>query len=129
MHVRNHRSLGRGLCLLALAALALGTANTELRADEKTRHHALSLVGEPKFGPDFKQFDWVNRDAPKGGTVRNWALGSFDSLNGFSVRGSPATGLGLIYDQLMTSSPDEPSTEYGLIGCPTQMTFHPRHSA
>ena len=35
------------------------------------KHHALSLVGKVKFGPDFKHFDWVNPDAPKGGTVRN----------------------------------------------------------
>ena len=79
------------------------------------KHHALSLVGKVKFGPDFKHFDWVNPDAPKGGTVRNASLGSFDSLNRFSVKGSPADGLPLIYDQLMVASLDEPSTEYGLI--------------
>ena len=109
------RRIGKFLGLLALGALAFGSAGAQVHAQENKRHHALSLMEAPKFGPDFKHFDWVNPDAPKGGTVRQWAPGSFDSLNGFSVRGSPATGLGLIYDQLMTSSPDEPSTEYGLI--------------
>ena len=79
------------------------------------RLNALSLVDAPKFGPDFKQFDWVNPDAPKGGTVRQWEEGSFDSLNPFSIQGDSALGIGLIYDTLMVESPDEPSTEYGLV--------------
>ena len=84
-------------------------------AATQTRHHALSLVGEPTYGPDFKHFDWVNPDAPKGGTLRGFAEGSFDSLNPFSVKGDPAGNLGLVYDSLMASSPDEASAEYGLI--------------
>ncbi len=79
------------------------------------RHHALSLVGEPKYGPDFKHFDWVNPDAPKGGRIRGYVPGSFDSLNPFTVKGDPASSLALIYDSLLTSSPDEPSVEYGQI--------------
>ena len=79
------------------------------------RHHALSLIGEPKFKAGFDHFDWVNPEAPKGGTLRGFAEGSFDSLNAFSVKGDAAGGLGLIYDSLMTGSPDEPSTEYCLI--------------
>ncbi len=81
----------------------------------QTRHHALSLIGEPKYGPDFKHFDWVNPDAPKGGTLRMSAEGSFDSLNPFSVKGDPAGGMQLVYASLMASSPDESSAEYGLI--------------
>ena len=80
-----------------------------------TRHHALSLVGEPKYPAGFDHFDWVNPDAPKGGTLRGFAEGSFDSLNPFSVKGDPAGNLGLVYDSLLTTSPDEPSAEYGLI--------------
>jgi len=112
---RVNGSIGRGLLALAAAAMALSTGVGSLSAGSETRHHALSLVGEPAYGPDFKHFDWVNPDAPKGGTVRQWAMGSFDSLNPFSVQGSTAAGVGLIYDTLMTSSPDEPSTEYGLV--------------
>ena len=85
------------------------------QAPSQERHHALSLVGEPKYGPDFKHFDWVNPDAPKGGTLRGFAEGSFDSLNAFSVQGVPAIGIGLIYDSLLATSPDEPSTEYAQV--------------
>ena len=78
-------------------------------------HHAISLVGEPHFPADYKNFDWVNPNAPKGGTLRQFADGSFDTLNPFSDKGVKAAGLGLIFDGLFTSSPDEPSTQYGLI--------------
>lgn len=79
------------------------------------KRHALSLVGKPKFGPDFEHFDWVNPNAPKGGRVRQWGYGSFDSLNPFTVKGSSPLGLGNIHSSLMTSSADEPSTVYGEI--------------
>lgn len=96
---------------VGLACLSGATA----RADDQ-RHHAMSLLGAPKFGPDFKNFDWANPAAPKGGVVRLWAMGAFDSLNPFTIKGNPAVGIeALVYDRLMVSSPDEPSTEYGLI--------------
>jgi microcin C transport system substrate-binding protein len=102
----------RAAAAAALFALTWGSL-AATAADP--RLHALSLLGQPKFGPDFKHFDWVNPNAPKGGVVRMWALGSFDSLNPYTIKGSAATGLALIYDTLMASSPDEPSSEYGLV--------------
>jgi microcin C transport system substrate-binding protein len=83
--------------------------------DAPKKHHALSLIGEPEYGPDFQHFDWVKPDAPKGGRVRQMMFGTFDSLNPFSIKGSPAGAVILIYDRLMTSSPDEASTGYGLV--------------
>ena len=79
------------------------------------RHHALSLIGAPKYPADFKNFDYVNPNAPKGGRVRMSAIGSFDSLNPFVLKGVAASGSGLIYDQLMGGSLEEPSTAYGLL--------------
>lgn len=83
---------------------------------ETKRHHALSLIGEPKYGPDFTHFEYANPNAPKGGRVRRWAIGSFDTLNVFAAtKGDPAAGLLLIYDQLMQVSLEEPSSEYALL--------------
>jgi len=73
------------------------------------------LVGEPKYGADFKHYDYANPDAPKGGTFRAAAFGTFDSFNSFALKGKAAAGLGYQYDNLMESSDDEPSTYYGLI--------------
>lgn len=99
-----------GLLLLALIAPVASAA-----AAEGECKHAISLIGAPKMGPDFKHFDWVNPDAPKGGVLKQFAEGSFDTLNPFSDKGVKAGGLGLVFDALTASSPDEPSTEYGLI--------------
>ncbi|SFV26416.1 extracellular solute-binding protein [Hyphomicrobium facile] len=99
-----------------VAALAfLSFWPNQASADESQCRNAMSLVGAPKYGPDFKNFDWVNPDAPKGGTVRQWANGTFDTLNPFSDKGVKAAGLGLLYDSLFTPSLDEPSTQYALI--------------
>ncbi len=78
--------------------------------------HALTLYDEaPKYPADFKHFDYVNPDAPKGGTFRQSSFGGFDSLNPYINKGVPADNLSIIYDTLMRQSLDEPFTEYGLV--------------
>ena len=100
--------------LLVVSLLSLAVLIPPATAD-KMRHHALSLIGEPKYPADFTNFRYVNPNAPKGGAIRLPAIGSFDSLNPFILKGVSATGVSLIYDQLMETSLDEPSTAYGLI--------------
>ncbi|MBC8269438.1 MAG: ABC transporter substrate-binding protein [Rhodospirillaceae bacterium] len=77
--------------------------------------HGLAMHGEPKYGPAFKHFDYVNPDAPKGGEVKLGSTGSFDNLNGFIIKGEAADGLGGLFDTLMTGSADEAFTQYGLL--------------
>lgn len=106
--------------LLAIATLILSSFTAasltgQAFAADPVCHHALSLIGTPKMPADYKHFDWVNPDAPKGGTVRQFADGTFDTLNPFSDKGTKAAGLGMTFDTLMADSPDEPSTNYGLI--------------
>ncbi|MGZ0186624.1 MAG: extracellular solute-binding protein, partial [Alphaproteobacteria bacterium] len=73
----------------------------------------VAMHGAPKYGPDFKHFDYVNPDAPKGGTLRLAAEGAFDSFNPFIPKGDAANPG--VYETLLTGSDDEPFTEYGLI--------------
>ncbi|MGY3342221.1 MULTISPECIES: ABC transporter substrate-binding protein [unclassified Bradyrhizobium] len=79
--------------------------------------HALSLFGDVKYPADFKRFDYVNPDAPKGGAVRQIAIGTFDNFNYVvsGVKGNLAAPVPLIYDTLTTAALDEVSTEYGLL--------------
>ncbi|GHB08749.1 extracellular solute-binding protein [Salinicola rhizosphaerae] len=77
--------------------------------------HALALYGEPALAPDFDHLPYANPGAPKGGTLRRAASGSFDSTNPFIIQGTPALGLEQTYDTLMVSSADEPFTMYGLL--------------
>jgi microcin C transport system substrate-binding protein len=97
------------LLLTALVALA-GAASAE-----PAPSNGLSLYGQLKYPPDFKHFDYVNPDAPKGGIVKYNAIGTFDTLNPFTLKGVAAAGAGLIFDTLLTSAPDEPVAAYGLI--------------
>ena len=74
-------------------------------------------LGEPPKYRDtstFKAFDYANPNAPKGGTLKAYALGSFSTLNAFSLEES-AAGLELIYDTLMVQSMDEPYAQYALV--------------
>jgi microcin C transport system substrate-binding protein len=73
------------------------------------------MHGQPKYDADFAHFDYVNPDAPKGGELRLAALGGFDTLNPFTIKGESAAGLGQIFETLMVPSADEPFTKYGLI--------------
>lgn len=75
--------------------------------------HGMAMHGNLKYQDDFKNFDYVNPDAPKGGAVKLNAIGTFDSFNGFIIKGNPATGLGFLYESLMTSAADEAFSQYG----------------
>ncbi len=75
--------------------------------------HAIAMHGEPKYGSNFEHFDYVNPNAPKGGSLRTAARGTFDSFNQFIPKGN-AVGTRSI-ETLLTSSDDEAFTEYGLI--------------
>lgn len=79
--------------------------------------HGVSLYGDLKYPQGFKQFDYVNPLAPKGGSARQIAVGTFDSFNMVvaGVKGDVAVGITLVYDTLLAESLDEVSSEYGLI--------------
>jgi len=87
------------------------------QAQERGWRHGLSLFGELKYPPAFKRFDYVNADAPKGGVVREIAIGTYDNFNLVvaGVKGTLATGIDFIYDTLLVSALDEVSAEYGLL--------------
>ncbi len=79
--------------------------------------HGVSLFGDLKYAEGFKQFDYVNAAAPKGGAVRQVAIGTFDSFNIVvaGVKGNLEGGIALIYDTLLAPAFDEVASEYGLI--------------
>src|SRR5215470_14244012 len=99
---------------LAGAVALLWAGHAPMAAAEP--RHAIAMHGEPALGPDFKAFAYVNPDAPKGGTLVQGALGTFDSLNPLVVKGSPAISLrGYVVESLLARGYDEPFTLYGLL--------------
>ncbi len=103
-----HRGLLSALLLLIAPAPALAAADGE-------PSHGIAMHGELKYGPDFTNFEYANPDAPKGGSVVFSAIGTFDSLNPYILKGVPAAGLGLVFQSLTANSLDEPFSEYGEI--------------
>lgn len=102
----------RRLFLTVVPVLAL---SFPALAQDASPVHGLALHGAPKYAADFQHLDYVNPDAPKGGVMRMSAVGSFDSLNGYIIKGSPGAGLGMIQETLLDQTLDEPFTVYGLI--------------
>jgi microcin C transport system substrate-binding protein len=106
---------------LAAALVATFLVAPALAEDGISKSHGIALLGELKYGPDFQHFDYANPDAPKGGTIRHAAIGTFDTLNPFQLKGVKAAGeggfrsIGGVFDTLMVDSFDEPDAEYGLI--------------
>jgi microcin C transport system substrate-binding protein len=84
-------------------------------AQEAVPAHAIAMHGDLKYPPDFEHFEYVNPDAPKGGRVAYSAIGTFDSLNPFILRGQPAAGIGILFETLSQRSNDEAFSEYGLL--------------
>ncbi|TCT06603.1 extracellular solute-binding protein [Aquabacter spiritensis] len=90
---------------------------------EGGERHGLSAFGELKYPADFPHFDYVKPDAPKGGAFSligpraayNQSYQTFNSLNGYILRGDAAQGVALIFDSLMARASDEPDSLYGLV--------------
>jgi len=106
--------------LLSAALLAFGMfAGGSAQAIERGKPvHGLALYGAPKYPADFKHFDYVNPDAPKGGTFvkSNEAFLTFDTFNPYTLKGAAAYGTTvLLHDTLMMAAQDEPASVYGLV--------------
>ena len=101
----------------AAAVPAIAPAHAQSATGDMVWRHGLSLFGDVKYPADFKRFDYVNPDAPKGGVARMISIGTFDNFNiaVAGVKGSIAPSAALIYETLMTRSQDEIATEYGLL--------------
>ena len=102
---------------LALMATAATTVAETPAASNPAPVHGIAMHGELKYPENFSHFDYVNPDAPKGGTLRMSVVANgFDSFNPFVIRGVAAAGVSTyVYDTLLESSADEPFSEYGLI--------------
>ena len=118
----NRRSLLKSaLLMLAARWLPMPAWTSRAEAQEKAAslvwRHGVSLFGDLKYPSGFKQFDYVNANAPKGGTACQIALGPFDNFNlaVAGVKGSLVQGIDLIYETLFVPSLDEVSSEYGLL--------------
>jgi microcin C transport system substrate-binding protein len=100
---------------VAVALFLLAAVDVSIAAE---RRHGLSTFGELKYPADFKHFEYVNPDAPKGGRlsmIGTAGIITFNSLNAFILKGDAAQGLEFLFDSLMAPAQDEPDAMYGLV--------------
>jgi microcin C transport system substrate-binding protein len=103
--------------------LLVAARNAPAFADGEIETYGLSAFGDLALPADFKHFDYVNPDAPKGGllslqitaTGGNQNFDTFDTLNMFSKKGDGAAGMTATFDNLMVATGDEPDSIYGLV--------------
>src|SRR5689334_9872709 len=105
----------RKICFVSNIVVLILASAPALASEPK---HGLSAFGDLAYPPDFKNFNYVNPDAPKGGTFSliGWGgVTTFNNLNSFILKGDAAQGLELLFDSLMTRAADEPDAVYGLV--------------
>jgi microcin C transport system substrate-binding protein len=115
---RGTLALGAGAATMLVMRPALGQSETQAEVER----HGMSGFGDLKYPADFKQFDYVNPNAPKGGlfsqigSVRqfNQNFNTFNSLNSYIFKGDAALGMEITFATLMVSAFDEPDAMYGL---------------
>lgn len=111
----------RDALILGAGAVAGASLSGAASANE-TETHGISAFGDLKYPADFKQLDYVNVDAPKGGLFSqigpsrqfNQNFLTFNSLNSYILRGDGAQGMQLTFAGLMQAAADEPDSLYGL---------------
>jgi microcin C transport system substrate-binding protein len=102
---------------VAAVVLLLAAADPPARAAETnpTSAHGMSMYGDLKYGPGFTHFAYANPQAPRGGDVKLAAIGTFDTLHPFILKGVAAAGISETFDTLMASAADEAFSQYGLV--------------
>src|SRR5271167_3116500 len=105
-----------------VAAASVGNAVSPGHADDTIELHGLSSFGDLGYPADFQHFNYVDPNAPKGGTfsqigpdqLYNQNFLTFNSLNTFILRGDAAQGMEMTFAALMMRAGDEPDAMYGL---------------
>jgi microcin C transport system substrate-binding protein len=120
LYTNRNRRCGFTCVLLVLASLVSSGIAADPRPQNISYHHAYAFLADPAYPADFQHFNFVNADAPKGGSIRVPQMGNWDNFNPVTEKGRLASGMGfwdrdenLLLDSLMVPSLDEPATLYG----------------
>ncbi len=115
MRIKRRHVLAGGAALWAGGGIG-GPAILRAQTSSKVHvSHGMAMHGEPKYPADATTPDYVNPNAPKGGSVKFGTQGTFDSLHPFILKGVPAAGVGALWETLCWHARDEAFTVYGMI--------------
>jgi microcin C transport system substrate-binding protein len=107
----------REVLVIGAGAVAVTPLVFRAPAYGAAERHGLSAFGDLAYPPDFKHLKYANPSAPKGGTFSQLAgtgTNTFNSFNGFILKGDPALDMALTFASLMARAEDEPDAVYGL---------------
>ncbi|MFN0115484.1 MAG: extracellular solute-binding protein [Paracoccaceae bacterium] len=100
----------------AVMLAALCSAGGAAQAEGTTVSHAITTFGDPpKYPADFPHLSYVNPDAPKGGEISIWWMGTFDTMNPYSDKGNPALLASSGFETMLTGTADEIGASYCLL--------------
>ena len=99
---------------IILFSIFLNLFSLNIYANTKISH-AIAMHGEPKYEEDFISVEYISNSAEKGGDIVRSSIGTYDTFNPFTLKGTAVAGIGLLYESLTIGSSDEAFTEYGLI--------------
>lgn len=106
----------RNIVVGSAIGLAVIFGAMSLRADEAiTKTHGFNFFGELKYPADYKHLDYVNPNAPKGGEISIWTMGTFDSFNPYTRKGRAGALASAPFESLLEGTSDEVGTSYGLL--------------
>ncbi len=108
---------GREALRATVLGASLAFATTAFAATDEVviKSHGISTFGDLKYNAGFPHLDYVNPDAPVGGTFSTWGFGTFDSLTPYILKGQAAPLATVFFESLMTGTADEPDSLYGLL--------------
>ena len=105
-------TLLNSLLSLTLFFLLVGSVLAE---GKTTKSHGFNFFGELNYSKDFPHLHYVNKDAPKGGEISIWSMGTFDSMNPYSRKGRAGALASAPFESLLEGTADEVGSLYGLL--------------
>lgn len=104
----------KSVTINSLFAIILGCLFCNIAAAKIYDH--IALYGQSKYSPNFKAFEYVNKDAPQGGKIVLPAYGTFDNFNPYIFKGVAASFVPALTMETLGFSPtDDPFTVYPLL--------------
>lgn len=102
--------------VIALALLVCASAAVQA-ADLPTSGwtHGIAMHGAPALSDDADHFPYANPKALQTGTIVQGEVGTFDTLNPYTLKGTALSTPDFLYDRLTVRSWNEPFALYGLI--------------
>ena len=91
---------------------AMMAASSAFGDENVTVSHGYNFFGELKYAADYERLNYVNPDAPKGGEISIWSMGTFDSFNPYTRKGRAGGSPTISHEDILMAFADDPTATY-----------------